>query len=164
MLIAWTVHGDRWVKWKSTKNSGSIKFLILRNWAFSFKNFKFQFNFINPQITNYITYKVLQNSKWNLRFYSTVWKWSCYWSDSAFIFFSPKKALDQLFSTFLMLRPFNTIHVGVTTTIKLFHCFFIIYVLDCNIKICFLKVLGNPYERAIWPAMGMRPTGWESML
>lgn len=74
--------------------------------------------------------------------------------------------LDQWFSTFLMLWPFNTgCYVVVTPTMllsSLSHDCKFCYFCDsyCN-YMCFLMVLRDPGERVVQPPEGSRPTGWE---
>jgi hypothetical protein len=66
---------------------------------------------------------------------------------------TPKDDREQWFSVFLMLRPFNTTPHAVVTfnqeiILLIFHTCNLSTVMNHNITICFLVVLGNPCERS----------------
>lgn len=83
--------------------------------------------------------------------------------------------LEQRSSTFLTLRPFNTVpHVVMTPNHKiislLLHSTNFATVMNCNVNICAFSWSQNhpmvtSYERAMWPPpKGLWPIGWEPLL
>jgi hypothetical protein len=81
-------------------------------------------------------------------------------SQSLVISYMLWEALEQRFPTFLMLRPFDTVPHAVVTpnhkiiSLKLHNCNFAA-VMNQNVNICFLTVLGDRCERVIWPSKGV---------